>query len=205
MQLPSWISGLQSAARHFYHAYFSIPARGNHLAQCARLARPQARALDLGCGKTPKNPFQAQQLLGVDVAYGVDASRQIYACDLGIEPLPFPDQHFDFVTAFDLIEHIPRVVQLGQGRHLPFIFLMNEVFRVLKPGGLFLSHTPAYPHMAAFSDPTHVNFITPHTFKQYFCAPGQWASRYGFEGSFVLHSQHWEGSNLVELLLKPGP
>jgi hypothetical protein len=45
---------------------------------------------------------------------------------------------------------------------------MNEIFRTLKPGGIFFSKTPAYPISAVFSDPTHVNNITADTFPLYF-------------------------------------
>jgi hypothetical protein len=36
---------------------------------------------------------------------------------------------------------------------------------VLKPGGLFLSVKPAYPHAALLSDPTHVSIIREDTFR----------------------------------------
>lgn len=45
---------------------------------------------------------------------------------------------------------------------------MNEVHRVLKPNGIFLHQTPAYPSTVAFRDPTHVNIITEETIPHYF-------------------------------------
>ena len=62
---------------------------------------------------------------------------------------------------------------------------MNEIYRVLKPNGKFYAITPVYPKESAFVDPTHVNFITQNTHK-YFTYPHNWASMYGFEGSFAL-------------------
>jgi SAM-dependent methyltransferase len=195
-------SGFRAIAENLYHSYFSIPNDSGYDLRCAGLSRENALSLDLGCGKTPKNPFNAKNLYGVDIDYGVDESSNIFPCDLGAEELPFRDSFFDFVTAFDLIEHIPRIGYDGGKRSLPFVHLMNEVHRVLKPGGVFLSHTPAYPRLAAFSDPTHVNIITTLTFKTYFCAPYSWAKRYGFNGEFKLVSQGWDGHNLVEFLMK---
>ncbi len=159
-------------------------------------------SLDLGCGKTPKNPFKASKLYGIDLNYGVD-NKSVMACDLGMESFPFDSNSFNYVTAFDLVEHIPKVCYVNGKRHEPFISLMNEVFRVLKPGGLFLSHTPAYPRLESFTDPTHVNTITVDTFKLYFSIPYLWAGRYGFSGKFEVVDQFWHRANLVTILKKP--
>jgi SAM-dependent methyltransferase len=40
---------------------------------------------------------------------------------------------------------------------------MNELHRVLRPGGIAIFVFPSFPHRDAFSDPTHVNFITSET------------------------------------------
>ena len=47
---------------------------------------------------------------------------------------------------------------------------MNEIYRVLKPNGIFYGITPVYPKESVFVDPTHVNFITKNSFK-YFVYP----------------------------------
>lgn len=210
-RLPRWhahsehmnsrFHGIAAAAKAVYKAYFSLPHVASHEPLCFPLRREGfTKTLDLGCGKTPRNPFNASKLYGIDVDWGVDETRHILPCDLGIEPIPFEDAAFDFVTAFDLVEHIPRLVYKGVERRYPFVFLMSEVSRVLKPGGVFLSHTPALPRAAAHVDPTHVNAITVDTFKSYFCLPTNWASRYGFTGSFELVGQAWCGDNLITLM-----
>lgn len=158
-----------------------------------------SKSLDLGCGLQPKNPFNAQEVYGVDVRD--DAEAHIVKADLVVEPIPFPDNSFDYVTAHDFLEHIPRLIYAPQRRNA-FVEVMNEIHRVLKPGGVFMSFTPAYPHAAVFRDPTHINFITEETFPLYFDHQLRWASVYGFKGSFEIISQEWRGPHLLSLLRK---
>lgn len=157
------------------------------------------KTLDLGCGDNPKNPFNASNVYGVDIRE--DLENGIRCADLAIEKIPYEDEFFDYVTAFEFIEHIPRVVYSPKRRN-SFVELMNEIYRVLKPGGLFLSSTPGYPHGVAFRDPTHVNFITNETFPLYFDDKNKWASIYGFKGSFEIVSQEWRGPNIISVLRK---
>jgi SAM-dependent methyltransferase len=154
------------------------------------------RSLDLGSGPEPKNFFNADEVYGIDIVPGLGPT--VFPADLAIEPIPFVNENFDFVTAYDFIEHVPRILYLPQRRN-PFIELMNEIDRVLKPGGQFMSLTPAYPHREAFWDPTHVNIITEETFLYYFCEPKFWARNYGFRGSFKMISQRWAGPTNAHL------
>ena len=157
------------------------------------------KSLDLGCGANPKNIFNADSIYGIDVRN--DLELNIVKADLVIEGIPFQDDFFDFVTAHDFLEHIPRLIYAPTRRN-SFVELMNEIWRVLKPNGKFLSFTPAYPHAAAFWDPTHVNFITEQTFPLYFDDINIWAGGYGFKGSFKIESQSWQGSHLISILIK---
>lgn len=175
----------------------------DYCANYARLASRPApiRTLDIGCGETPRNPFNAEQLFGIDIRE--DAARNIKYADLTVEPIPYPDSYFDFVTAFDFIEHVPRILYLP-ARRFPFIALMNEIHRVLKVGGVLLSHTPAYPYAPAFRDPTHVNIITEETFPMYFDDKDLLARMYGFRGSFEIVRQGWIKPHLITVLKKSG-
>jgi glycosyltransferase involved in cell wall biosynthesis len=157
------------------------------------------KTLDLGCGDVPRNPFHADALFGVDVRSNL--AGNIRSADLTVEPIPFDDDSFDYLTAYDFIEHIPRVVYAPHRRNA-FIEVMNEVHRVLKPGGLFLSHTPAYPHPVAFRDPTHVNIITDETLPMYFDDQNRWASIYGFKGAFKVLRHEWRGPHIVAVMQK---
>jgi len=148
-------------------------------------------SLDLGCGETIRNPYLAMQCIGLDIE---DA-------DLAIEPIPYPDDHFDFVTAYDFLEHIPRLLYVPHRRY-PFVELMSEIYRVMKVGGKFLSSTPAFPHAPAFQDPTHVNIITPLTFAEYFDDEKTWAKMYGFKGKFHINEMRYHGPHLIAELEK---
>ena len=157
------------------------------------------QSLDLGCGVKPRNPFDAKSSFGLDVRD--DLAMGIKSADLVLGPIPFDDQSFDFVTAYDFLEHIPRVIYLPE-RRLPFVNLMNEIYRVLKPGGIFLSSTPIYPYGAPFRDPTHINFLTDETFTLYFDDRYRWAQMYGFNGSFKVLEQVCIQPSLVAVLQK---
>ena len=148
-------------------------------------------SLDLGCGETIRNPYQALKVIGLDIQ---DA-------DLAIQPIPYKDNYFDYVTAYDFLEHIPRLLYVPQRRY-PFVELMSEIYRVLNVGGKFLSSTPAFPHGAAFQDPTHVNIITPDTFYEYFDDQKTWAKMYGFKGAFHISNMRYHGPHLIAELMK---
>ena len=150
------------------------------------------KSLDLGCGLKLRNPFNADELFGIDIR--PNENLNIKVADLAIEAIPFPDDHFDCVSAYDFIEHIPRVIY-NPNRRFSFIELMNEIYRVLKMGGTFASFTPAFPKEAAFVDPTHVNIITENTFPLYFDNKNRWGKDYGYIGSFEIVDQKWHPNN----------
>lgn len=156
--------------------------------------------LDLGCGAKPKNPFQANHVCGVDIRTSNTKAGEIRCADLAVEPIPWANEEFNYITAFDFLEHIPRIIY-APSRRFAFVELMNEIWRCLKRDGLLLSRTPAYPHPEAFQDPTHVNIITEKTFTHYFSGPC-WAKTYGFKGLFETKSQKWDGYILETILVK---
>jgi len=147
-----------------------------------------SKTLDLGCGLNPRNPFNADDLYGIDIR--PHDNENIKVVDLAIEPIPFSSEYFDYVTAYDFIEHVPRIIY-NPSRRFCFIELMNEIYRVLKIGGTFASFTPAFPKEAAWRDPTHVNIITPQTFPLYFDNKIRLGKDYGFIGSFEIIDQKW--------------
>lgn len=152
--------------------------------------------LDLGCGSHARNPYGRDFLVGCDFAeleqtHPVE-NFKFTEVDLSKNKLPFDDSSFDSISAFDFIEHVPRLAYASDGKiYFPFMSLMSEIHRVLKKDGIFLASTPAYPRAEAFQDPTHVNIITEKT-HEYFCGDSPYAKRYGFDGQFELIRVQWE-------------
>ena len=118
--------------------------------------------LDIGCGAggidlALVRTHGAGYVTGIDVEDSVLARARSLVVAAGLEdrigcmkvvpgPLPFPPGTFDLVFSKDSIVHIPD-------KHA----LMREVFRVLKPGGLFMASDwligregPPSPEMAAY-------------------------------------------------------
>jgi len=155
--------------------------------------------LDLGCGAKPRNPFDADILYGTDFSLfkeRIVGDIHFISADL-TKTLPFNSDSFSSISAFDVLEHIPRWERLPDGLIVfPFVGLMQEIYRVLKPGGIFYAVTPGYPSKAAFQDPTHVNYITRETLF-YFSGLASHSENlgYGFNGKFeVLHNSWLRGN-----------
>lgn len=74
-------------------------------------------------------------------------------------PLPFPDETFDEIHAYDSFEHYGR-----QGDWKGLFRGMRELWRVLKPNGVFIGGSPAYNDMWAWGDPGHTRVVSEGTF-----------------------------------------
>lgn len=102
--------------------------------------------LDIGCGYKIKNPYNSSNLYGVDIHSNKENLIKNYKkANLILDKIPFPDSFFSSVSAYDFIEHIPRQQFINEEMQYPFINLMNEIYRVLKPNGLFFASTPRLP------------------------------------------------------------
>jgi SAM-dependent methyltransferase len=155
-------------------------------------------ALDIGCGSSPRNLFNLSKVIGCDIN---EKGHNIIHCDLSLGKLPFETNSIDLVTAYDVLEHIPRVVIENGKTRFPFVELMSEIYRILNKKGIFFSHTPAYPFSEVFVDPTHVNLITEDTLKIYFCE-NMLAKMYGFKGEFKLLEDGFFSNKYFALLMK---
>jgi GT2 family glycosyltransferase len=104
-------------------------------------------ALDLGAAHR-----KADGYLGVD-QYAVDGV-DIVATLPG--PLDLPDDSVGLLRAVDFLEHVPAKVPL-----------INELYRLLAPGGMLLVRTPSSDGRGAYQDPTHVAFYNENSFWYY--------------------------------------
>jgi ubiquinone/menaquinone biosynthesis C-methylase UbiE len=103
----------------------------------------ETKWLDLGCGhqvlpfwrEAEERELVAKCAMIVGMDYDLPSlqeHRSVSLCVRGhINTLPFKDGHFDLVTANMVVEHLAEPA-------LQF----REIYRVLKPGGIFLFHTP---------------------------------------------------------------
>lgn len=130
------------------------------------------KQLDLGCGNTARIR-EGYEGYGVDVVNYDDIPSGLHeykTADLTLEKIPFKDDTFDLVTAYDFLEHVPMVIYMPERRSC-MIELFNEIWRVLKPGGEFYSQTPAFipgeNNTMVWQDPTHVSVWTPDTFNYF--------------------------------------
>ncbi len=108
--------------------------------------------LDIGCGNRKRVGFLGLDSVCVD---GVDV-----VCDIENNLLPFRDNTFDVISALHVLEHISDLNAV-----------LDELSRVLKPGGRLQITTPYAGDLRAFQDPTHVRYFTIKTF-EYFVAEG---------------------------------
>jgi predicted SAM-dependent methyltransferase len=124
--------------------------------------------VNLGCGKLHKKGY-----INIDVKPPADV-----ICNIGKERLPYKDGELELVEADNLMEHFDND---------EFMFAMNEIFRVLRSGGVFWWKVPDAENWpdAAFGDPTHKRFFFPRSFLYMDRATQQWkhyGRHYGFEG-----------------------
>lgn len=115
------------------------------------------KKLELGAGRN-RREMDGYHTTTIDIMENPDVK-----CNLGFEEFPLKDEEFDLVQAFDVFEHIPKVVWYNQVRCTPFIFMMNEIFRVLKDGGKLVIETP-FSDQAYKRDPTHCNQLSEDWF-----------------------------------------
>ncbi len=105
--------------------------------------------LNLGCGGRIMDGFvncDLHPLPGVDQVMNLD-----------VFPWPFDDESVSQIVASHVFEHVASPVEF-----------VLECWRVLRPGGRLTIQCPHYTSENAFTDPTHVRFVTDRTF-DYWC------------------------------------
>lgn len=115
--------------------------------------------LDIGCGN-----HKDQGWIGIDI--------QPLPCvdivhDLNLHPWPLESESVDQAKAWHVLEHIPPTCVTEASTRRPFIEFMDELWRVLKPGGQVDIETPHGASDGYIHDPTHCNPIDELTFEHF--------------------------------------
>ena len=139
---------------------------------------PVGLCLNLGCG-----------LDHVPGYVNIDNRRQVNPdlfCDV-TGGLPYPNSSVDYVRAYDFLEHIPSSEVVG---------VIEEIWRVLKPGGTFESFTPDAEHgQGAFQDPHHLSFWVENSWV-YYSDKGM-RDLYGIKANFSVELQRVDSGNRI--------
>ena len=102
--------------------------------------------LDLGCGSKRR----------VENACRVDINRSVgptVVADLNIIPFPFSDCSFDRILCIHVLEHLDDIPGI-----------MEELYRLCRPGGTVEIVVPHYSHRNAYTDPTHRHWFAARSF-----------------------------------------
>jgi SAM-dependent methyltransferase len=75
--------------------------------------------------------------------------------DLTVLPLPFPDDTFDEIHFYEVLEHLGQ-----QGDYRAWFAEWSEWWRILKPGGVVCGTSPTATSPWAWGDPGHTRIVS---------------------------------------------
>ena len=113
----------------------------------------------LGAGNNTKKkitfdqvPSEWTEMITLDI----DPTTNPGVChDLNNLPLPFDDDMFDEIHAYEVLEHTGK-----QGDWMFFFNQFYEFWRILKPGGFMIGTCPMWDSPWAWGDPGHTRIIS---------------------------------------------
>lgn len=129
------------------------------------------RELLFGCGNSRRKLLGTEdwdELVTID--HDPDCGADIIH-DLE-KPLPFDDDSFDGVHAYEVLEHLGQ-----QGDYEAFFAHFAEIWRVLKHGGHLYATVPSWRSEWAWGDPSHRRVITKGSIA--FLSQGQYRDQIG--------------------------
>jgi SAM-dependent methyltransferase len=131
------------------------------------------RVLHIGCGGS-----KIKGATGIDILAlpGIDIVH-----DLDSYPWPVDERVYDVVYAHSVVEHISDIVAL-----------IEEIWRVLKPGGRLVIVAPYFRSVDAFTDPTHTHFFTSRSL-DYFTDEPSTLARYVYSPKRFHKTGFWFG------------
>ena len=113
----------------------------------------------IGCGSMRDKRLICDKTEGwsnlTTLDYNADHNPDV-CWDLNNLPLPFEDNKFDEIHAYEVLEHIG-----AQGDYKTFFAQFTEFWRILKPGGHFLATCPSRDSVWALGDPSHTRIMQP--------------------------------------------
>jgi Methyltransferase domain. len=112
--------------------------------------------LDLCCGDNKREGF-----FGIDIAQTISTDCVM---DLTKYSWDIASESADEIHCSHYVEHIPHDINNPNDKRDGFIQFMDEVYRILKPGGKVHIICPYYTSIRAFGDPTHVRYIGEWSF-----------------------------------------
>lgn len=134
--------------KRFYDALWSeaklfSPTRFNTWPLVSELAAQTSRRLEVAPGLRPRLPLEDTQFVDLSVPALAELGRNgARVANAMIGALPFRDASFDFVCAFDILEHVVD----DEGA-------LGELTRVAEPGARLLISVPLHPEAwTAFDD-----------------------------------------------------
>ena len=115
--------------------------------------------LDLASGQN-----RTEGYFGVDIAPGDNVDAVV---DLTQFPWPIESDSAEDIVCNHYVEHTPDLIKF-----------MDEVYRILKPGGKIKENSPYYNSVRCWQDPTHLRAIS--------------------EASFLYFNKQWRDTNKLD-------
>jgi SAM-dependent methyltransferase len=141
--------------------------------------KPHHRMLDMGAGAGIVSQMNFKNL--ASRVCGIDPDKRVLAnpcLDEGRvafgEDVPYPDESFDLIFADNVLEHLPDPEKV-----------FAEIYRLLRPGGIFLGKTPNKWHYMPL-----IARLTPHRFHRWV---NKWRGREGEDVFPTLYRANTEG------------
>ncbi len=121
---------------------------------------PALRVLHLGCGRKGRQvPLVPEPIESVTTLDGDPFLKPDIVCELGVQPIPLPDDSIDVAVANHVLEHIGR-----QGETYEWFHFWEELYRVLAPNGELRFESPLYDSVWCWADPSHIRALSPQAF-----------------------------------------